>query len=241
MKIPVLDPTDFKKVVFLTGAGISAASGLSTYRGEGGVWEKENVAEVGTKEAVERDPCLVWKAFRPIAQAVRAAQPNPAHQAIQDFQHRAGEQSWVCVLTQNVDGLHKAAGTKSVLELHGSLWKARCCQCSLAPFDFGQVPEIPPLCPQCEAYTRYDVVLFGEALKAKTVMGMMVAMEDCDLFVAVGTSGLVAPAADLVEEARTSGARTISVNLEHIDSRFEENYLGPAEELLPILLGSQKG
>ncbi len=232
-----ISPQRYRKVVFLTGAGISASSGLSTYRGTGGVWEKENVAEVGTAEAIAADPVKVWKAFRPIACAVRQAEPNPAHLAITRFQQAAGEDNWVCVLTQNVDGLHRKAGTRSVLGLHGSLHRVRCTNCPRPAEELEIVPELPPECPDCGSPQRYDVVLFGEALKGTAAMGMMVAMEDCELFISVGTSGLVYPAAELVEQATAQGARTISVNLEHEDTRFQENYLGPAEELLPRLLG----
>lgn len=235
--VPSISPLRYSKVVFLTGAGISVASGLRPYRGDGGVWESEDVERVGTRAAMERDPALVWKTFVHLATAAKSALPNAAHLAITDFQKRAGEENWVCVLTQNVDGLHKKAGTKSVLEMHGSLAKMRCTGCELKPVVLEQVPQEAPSCGECGALMRYDVVLFDEPLKSKTGMGMWVAMEDCELFIAVGTSGLVSPAADLVDQANELGARTILVNLEHDDPRFQERYMGRAEELLPQLLG----
>ena len=242
-----LNLENYKCIVFLTGAGISKASGLPTYRGEGGVWNSQNVLEYATKEAIERDPVKVWQAFREMYHQSVAAEPNAAHRAIAGLQDRLGEKTWVCVLTQNVDGLHKLADTSSLLEGHGSLRRLRCSECARDPWptetvhheQAGILPDTPPPCPDCGGRSRFDVVLFGEELPPNLPLQIMAFMGGCDLFIAVGTSGLVAPASQLVDMANDVGARTICVNTQAGDERFDETILGKAEELLPFLLGGR--
>ncbi|MGE0490892.1 MAG: NAD-dependent deacetylase [Vulcanimicrobiota bacterium] len=233
---------DYSKIVFLTGAGISVASGLRPYRGPGGIWNEQELASRATAAALHQDPVASWQTFAPLRQRAAAAKPNAAHQAIADFQAR-DHSCWVCVLTQNVDGLHQRAGTTGVFEMHGSIHRTRCLDptCPQKPFedDYCDLNQ-PPGCPTCGGLCRFDVVLFDEYLPPVAPMALRVAMEDCQLFIAVGTSGLVMPAAGLVHQARDQGARTILVNLEAHEAQnpdFDEVYLGRAEELLPALLG----
>lgn len=227
----------YKKIVFLTGAGISKASGLPTYRGEGGVWEEKKVEEVGTKEAIERDPVGVWRAYLEMHREVTKAQPNAAHLAIAELQERLGDDCWVCVMTQNVDGLHLQAGTTSVVEAHGSLRRLRCTRCKAKPWEIDfELTEEPPRCRECGAMARFDIVLFNEPVDPTLGLKALAFLGDCELYIVVGTSGLVAPASQLIELAEEAGARTVLIDTEPKDGRFDEIYAGRAEVLLPHLL-----
>jgi NAD-dependent deacetylase len=228
----------YKKIVFLTGAGISKASGLPTYRGEGGIWRTKDVEQVGTKEAIETDPVKVWRSYIDMHRTVLKAKPNAAHLAIADLQQRVPKECWVCVLTQNVDGLHEAAGTESVVEAHGSLRRLRCTVCDVKPWNITTPLDEDPLpCPKCGAHTRFDIVLFNEAVDPMLGLKALAFLGDCELYISVGTSSLVAPASQFIELAQEAGARTVCVNPEPKDPRFDEYYVGNAEDFLPILLG----
>jgi NAD-dependent deacetylase len=239
----MVDRVDFaryRRVVFLTGAGISAASGLPTYRGEGGLWNAESMrlADAG---ALTADPAAVWAMFAPWRARALAATPNAAHRAIAALEDRVAETASVTVLTQNVDGLHARAGSRAVVELHGSLFRTRCSSCDAPAYADDDASKEAPRCPRCGAVARIDVVLFGEALPAEAEWEAKKALRDCDLFVAVGTSGSVLPASSFVRSAAYEGARTILVNLEPMSPRndaFGEELLGPAEDVLPRLLGT---
>lgn len=227
----------YKKIVFLTGAGISKASGLPTFRGEGGIWTKERVEEVGTKEAIEADPVKVWQTYLRRHRQFAAAEPNAAHVAIAELHEKVSKECWVCVITQNVDGLHQAAGSETVLEVHGSLRKLRCTRCKIKPWEIdGELGPEPPPCPDCGAPARFDIVLFNEPVSPLLGLQALALLGDCDLYISVGTSGLVAPASQFIELAQEAGARTVCVNTEPNDGRFDEYFLGPAEDVLPRIL-----
>ena len=237
-KAAPLGVSAYKKIVFLTGAGLSKASGLPTYRGEGGIWGSKQVELVGTKEAIEADPVRVWRSYVDMHRAISKVKPNAAHRAIADLQRRVSEDCWVCVLTQNVDGLHQAAGSETVIEVHGSLRRLRCTQFDVKPWPAPeQLGDDPPPCPECGAHSRFDVVLFNEPVDSMLGLKALALLGDCDLYIVVGTSGLVAPASQFIELAEEAGARTVCVNTEVQDGRFDEYYLGKAEEVLPVLLG----
>ncbi|MCE7872005.1 NAD-dependent deacylase [bacterium CPR1] len=223
-----------RRIVVLTGAGISVASGLRPFRGPGGVWTDNPEAE---RESAAPDlpqhPERIWKLFGPMRREVVQARPNAAHLALA----RLEERSEVTLVTQNVDGLHLAAGSRNLLELHGSLLRSRCSACELPAFEDPH-GEMRP-CPACGALLRPDIVLFGEELPYLVSRAAFRACWDCDLFLAVGTSGNVAPASRLVREAQANGARTALVNLEPLEPPnpfFDQEFLGRAEELLPRLL-----
>jgi NAD-dependent deacetylase len=232
---------DYRRIVFLTGAGISAASGLPTYRGAGGLWTTHNVAAYATAEAVQADPRRVWEFFASVRTLIAAASPNGAHVAIAQWEQRVRSDQSLTVLTQNVDGLHQLAGSKTVIELHGSLRRSRCTRCDYARVeDLSASPEEGPDCPRCSACLRPAVVLFEEFLDVEVERSAKHALRDCDLFIAVGTSGTVSPASNFARAARFEGARTIYVNLEPMvpaNPAFAEVVLGPAEVVLPELLG----
>ena len=238
-----LDRSRYQRIVILTGAGISAASGLRTYRGPGGVWEEHEVEKYGHADTWARQPQDTWRLFGGMRTPVLQAEPNAAHRALARWEATLAPHQELLVVTQNVDGLHQRAGSRNVVELHGHLMTSRCSNpaCSLPPHRDEQPHQhAVPACPQCGAPLRPDVVLFGEEIPALPGWTVKRALRDCDLFIAVGTSGLVMPAAGYVRGAAYAGARTILVNLEPMatpNPAFQEQLLGPAEQVLPALLG----
>lgn len=231
-----------KNVAFLTGAGISVASGLPTFRGPGGLWEKGGVKPWATAAGMAKDPVACWRAHRGLMRLVAAARPNVAHAAIATLEPR--QPGTVTVITQNIDGLHQRAGSNNVIEIHGSLARIRCTNAlcdgtSVSAPDASLVVEEPPACPLCGNPMRYDIVLFDEYLSPENEWAAQSALRGCDLFVAVGTSGTVSPASNYVREAQFAGARTVFVNTEPTSNDyFGESHIGPAEKILPKLLGS---
>nr|CAA9274450.1 NAD-dependent protein deacetylase of SIR2 family [uncultured Armatimonadetes bacterium] len=235
----------YRQIVILTGAGVSVASGLPTYRGEGGLWESRNIAWIADAANLPGSLPALWKLYNERREKALGAQPNAAHNAIADVQKQWGSGTRsITLVTQNVDGLHQRAGSPDVVELHGSAFRTRCtnASCSLPAFaDETVYGDDVPTCPECGSPLRPDVVLFGEMLPAAATWQVNRALRECDLFLAAGTSGLVSPASNLVRGAAYAGARTILVNLDPMDPRdpsFQEEYLGRAEQILPVLFGS---
>lgn len=230
------------RVMAFTGAGVSAESGVATFRGAGGLWEGQPVEEVATPEAFRRDPLRVWRFYEARRQQAAAVRPNPAHLTLARWQDRFSD---YCLATQNVDGLHQAAGSRNVLELHGGLWRVRCTGCGRRREERTvPLPELPPSCPACGGMERPDIVWFGEMLPSEVLAAAAEAAGKAEVFVVVGTSAVVYPAAGLVEIAAGAGATVVEVNpeasalahLAHIVLR------GPAGELLPRVdsaLGAQ--
>ncbi len=237
-----IDSRDYRNIVVLTGAGISVASGLPTYRGLGGVWDTHNVEEYGHIRALHSQPARTWQLFGAMRGPIAKAQPNSAHVALAQFEASLDANQNFLLITQNVDGLHQRAGSRKVVELHGSISKTKCTntECSLQSFeDHAEHADAVPQCSVCGSVLRPDVVLFGESLPPFASWQAKRALRDCDLFIAIGTSGLVSPAADYVRSARYAGARTVYVNLEPLsppNPAFQEAVLGRAEEVLPELL-----
>jgi NAD-dependent deacetylase len=225
-----------RKVVVLTGAGVSVASGLPTYRGLAGLWTAR--PELARALVAGAPPPVVWEALVPLRAKLATVAPNEAHRAIARWERSVERRGGIFTLvTQNVDGLHQAAGSRNVLELHGALRRSRCSRCDLPPFEDPSAPPRPPPCPRCGAPLRPDVVLFEEPIGAREEVESKRALREVDLFVAVGTSGTVWPASSFVRAAEYAGARTILVNAERIDrAPYDEQIVGPAEEILPTLL-----
>lgn len=199
-------------VVVLTGAGISAESGIPTFRGEDGLWNKYNPMELATPEAFRRDPKLVWEWYDWRRQLIAKAQPNEGHRIIASME-REVKDFWL--ITQNVDGLHQKAGSKKVVELHGNIWKVRCLECGIEYFEYTTpLPEIPPRCKECGGMLRPAVVWFGESLPADALTKAYEVSRRADLFIVVGTSAQVYPAAELPLIAKREGARLVEVNPE---------------------------
>ncbi|MFN4020268.1 MAG: NAD-dependent deacylase [Erythrobacter sp.] len=222
---------DFNRIVILTGAGISAESGIDTFRAAGGLWEQHRVEDVATPEGFARNPNLVLNFYDMRRAALAHVAPNPAHRALarleRDF---TGE---LLLVTQNVDDLHERGGSARVLHMHGELNSALCTACETRSPWLGPMIERPP-CPVCRAPAlRPDIVWFGEM---PYQMGRIYqALEACDLFVSIGTSGAVYPAAGFVQEARGAGAHTLELNLEPSEGsrHFHETRHGPASVMVP--------
>ncbi len=234
----------YRQIVVLTGAGVSVASGLRPYRGPGGWWaDHPEDLEMATAEAAAADPMAPWRVFATLRKGVAEATPNAAHVALATAEAKMRPGTSLTIVTQNVDGLHQAAGSSNVIEIHGNLSRTRCSRtdCDLPAYrDRTTVVEALPRCPRCESPLRPDVVLFGEEMPARPMWETKQLLRDCDLFLAVGTSGTVSPASNFVRSAEYAGARTIFVNLEPLsppNPAFQEQVLGPAESVLPVMLG----
>jgi NAD-dependent deacetylase len=237
-----IDIRDYRRVVVLTGAGISAGSGLATYRGPGGVWEAHDVERLGRIEALHDEPDAFWRLFGAMRPAIVQAEPNAAHHALARWEASLRPDQSFLLVTQNVDGLHGRAGSRKVCEIHGNLMFTRCSNTACShPLQRDEAAHTTgaPRCPLCGHWLRPDVVFFGEMLPAKAAWDVKCALRDCDLFVAIGTSGVVSPASDYVRGAEYAGARTVLVNLEPMQPPnpcFHEQHLGRAETVLPSLL-----
>ena len=220
-----------RNIVVLTGAGVSAESGIDTFRGGGGLWEQHRVEDVATPEAFARDPELVLRFYDMRRAAIQTKQPNAAHEALArlDAQLRGK----LLIVTQNVDDLHERAGAVRVLHMHGTHLNAWCTACDVRSPWRDTLIERPP-CPACgEAALRPDVVWFGEM--PYEMDRIHAALRGADLFVSIGTSGAVYPAAGFVRDARELGVRTLELNLERSQGSvwFDETRLGPASVLVP--------
>lgn len=226
-----------KRIAVLTGAGISAESGLATFRGSGGLWEGRRVEDVATPRAFERDPALVWRFYNLRRANLAAVAPNPGHHALVALEKHLGPGAFT-LITQNVDGLHQAAGSKNVLEIHGAIRRVRCVGCGVIE-DRG-VEALPdmPRCAGCQQLLRPDVVWFEEMLPEEIWRNAEWAAQECDCFLVIGTSAVVYPAAGLVESARVNGAQVIEINLTPTPASQQADVvlLGPSGTVLPALL-----
>ncbi len=218
------------KIVILTGAGISAESGLGTFRDKGGVWTRYDLSEVATPKGFARDPGKVHEFYNARRLNASKAYPNAAHFALAKLQgDHKGE---VVIVTQNVDHLHGAAGAQAI-HMHGRLDRATCAECG-AKWDAPAKMSVEDPCPRCgDAATRPDIVWFGEMPKAMHVIAQH--LETAEVFAAIGTSGQVYPAAGFVSEAARAGAHTVEINLEPTNGvgLFDEQIVGPATETVP--------
>ncbi len=232
--------SEYRRIVILTGAGVSVASGLPTYRGPGGLWEQDDLAPLVDARNLPGSLPGLWRLYSERRALALASGPNPAHFAIASFQNARPDA--VTLFTQNVDGLHARASSPETIELHGSAFRTRCTNphCDLPPFADTRSYHAVPECPNCGHGLRPDVVLFGETLPELALRRANSALVACDLFLAVGTSGTVWPAAAFVGLAAQAGAKTVLVNLDAGEGagEFDEVVLGRAEEVLPRLLVS---
>jgi NAD-dependent deacetylase len=225
-----------ERVVALTGSGISAESGVPTFReAQTGLWARYDPQRLATPEAFDRDPHLVWEWYEWRRNLVSEALPNPGHRALAELERRVPEFS---LITQNVDGLHQRAGSRDVVELHGNILRSRCSREGVIAEPEDRDDAVPPRCPRCGALLRPDVVWFGEMLPAGALEAASEAARGCELFLSVGTSSLVYPAAALPYEALESGATLVEINAGETPlSRQADHVLrGRAGELLPELL-----
>ncbi|WP_067681732.1 NAD-dependent deacylase [Tsuneonella dongtanensis] len=227
--------SDIRNIVILTGAGVSAESGIDTFRsgtdGAPSLWEQHRVEDVATPEGFARDPDLVLRFYDMRREAIQTKQPNPAHHALAKLD--AEWRGELLIVTQNVDDLHERAGARRVLHMHGEHLNAWCTTCDTRSRWTGPLID-RPACPACEARAlRPDVVWFGEM--PYRMDEIYAALRRADLFVSIGTSGAVYPAAGFVRDARSLGAKTLELNLERSQGSgwFDETRLGPASNLVP--------
>lgn len=221
-----------ESVAVLTGAGISAESGVPTFRGVGGLWRNYRPEDLATPEAFDRDPSTVWQWYLWRRGLIDAAEPNAGHRALVAMEQR---QARFTLITQNVDGLHDRAGSRRILKVHGDIWQIRCVACPYQRRDRAlEYPILPPPCPECGAPMRPGVVWFGEALPRIVWAEAERAVSQADVLLVVGTSAQVYPAAGLIGTARF----VIEVNMEAtpFSTRAGIVLQGPSGEILPALL-----
>ena len=209
----------YNRIVFFTGAGMSAEIGVPTYRGSGGIWHKYNYEEFACQDAFDRDPQKVLGFHELRRKSVLECQPHKGHNFIAELQKTHVD---VTVVTQNIDGMHQRAGTENVIELHGSLWRLRCDDCGTAIDDLGE--SFANKKCKCGNYLRPDITWFGDMLNQKVIQQASEAIQKCDLFISIGTSGVVWPAAGFPQEAKSNSAYCIEINTERteLSSLFDE-------------------
>ncbi len=224
-----------KAVTVLTGAGISADSGIPTFRGPEGLWKNYRPEELASPEAFDKDPRVVWEWYNWRRELIASKTPNEAHHSLVELERRT-EQFWL--ITQNVDGLHPKAGSQRLSEIHGNIWKVRCTECSQV-VDNVEVP-LPtlPLCQICKGLLRPHIVWFGESLDPQDLQESYEALQACDLLLIIGTSGMVYPAASFGPVAKNQGAFVVECNLDPTpnSSLVDLAIQGKAKDSVPQLL-----
>ncbi|MBN1274372.1 MAG: NAD-dependent deacylase [Candidatus Aminicenantes bacterium] len=218
-----------------TGAGISAESGIPTFRGKDGLWKQFRAEELATPNAFMRDPKLVWEWYDWRRGIIGGKSPNPGHFVLAEWEKLYPE---FTLITQNIDGLHAKAGSRNILELHGNIWKVRCTQKETVMENFdAPLKEIPPLCPKCGALLRPHVVWFGESLPTEVIHEAFRRAETCEVLFVIGSSTVVQPAASLPFHALEEGAKVVEINLEPtpLTSSANFSFLGKAGEILPMI------
>ena len=225
-----------RRVAALTGAGVSQESGLRTFRdAQTGLWAQYRPEELASPEAFRRDPKLVWDWYAWRREAVKAVRPNPGHYALAQIEKRIPE---FILITQNVDGLHRRAGSQHLLELHGNIPRVRCAECYTFTEIWDDDTEAIPRCRECGGLLRPDVVWFGELLPRDQLEAAVEAARACDIFFSIGTSGVVQPAASLAFAAHNRGALVVEVNAEPTPLTSKADYVfhGKSGEILPALV-----
>jgi len=212
----IIDITNYNNIIFFTGAGMSAESGVPTYRGSGGIWHKYNYEEYACQDAFIGNPKKVLDFHELRRKSVMDCKPHGGHHFITEIQKTHKK---VIIVTQNIDGMHQRAGADNVIELHGSLWRMRCDDCSITIDDIGE--SFAKKKCDCGKYLRPDIVWFGDILDSHIIQKASDVIQKCDLFISIGTSGVVWPAAGFPQEAKSSGAHCIEMNTE----RTELSYL----------------
>ncbi len=224
-----------QSLTILTGAGISADSGVPTFRGADGLWRNFRAEDLATPEAFERDPRLVWEWYNWRRELIATKRPNAAHHALVELEDRVRD-FWL--ITQNVDGLHTSAGSRKLSEIHGNIWKVRCTECGLVEDNRDLPIALPPTCRSCGSLARPHIVWFGESLSATDLTRCAAALRACDVLLVIGTSGIVYPAAGFAAMAKETGAFVAEINVEATpQSQLADVKLqGRAKELVPLLL-----
>lgn len=225
-----------ERVTALTGAGVSQESGLRTFRdAQTGLWAQYKPTDLASPEAYARDPKLVWDWYAWRREAIKGVRPNPGHYALVDMAHHVPDFS---LITQNVDGLHRMAGSPRVIELHGNLQRVKCSSCGQQAEVWDEAHEQVPLCALCGGMLRPDVVWFGESLPREPLEAAVEAARACHVFFSIGTSGLVQPAASLAFAAHNRGAVVVEINAEPtpLTPKVDFALHGKSGEILPVLV-----
>jgi NAD-dependent deacetylase len=227
---------DYSRVVFFTGAGLSAASGVPTYRGKGGIWKSYDYESCACQEAFDRDPEYVWEFHNYRRSLVAKCEPTEGHRLIAHYERATPS---ACIVTQNIDGLHQRAGSSRVHELHGSLWQVRCDNCGYRA-ESHDAPLSELRCPQCEAYKRPNIVWFGDSLFPHVLQAVDAVLQQCDLLISIGTSAQVYPAAQMPLVAKRAGATLVEINPEEtpLSHAYTHHYRTSADEALRELFAS---
>ncbi|MDF1543510.1 MAG: NAD-dependent deacylase [bacterium] len=229
-----------KRCVVLTGAGVSAESGVPTFRGKEGLWGKFRPEELATMDAFMANSSIVWEWYNWRRELLGKVQPNPGHFAMSEMEQLFDS---FCLITQNVDSLHQAAGSKEVLELHGNILRNKCADCSSPFLDEGDIdPDAIPKCKKCGGKIRPDVVWFGELLNEQVINSAFEESEQADIFFSVGTSALVHPAASLPVAAKRHGAILVEINVEPtpISEMADFCFNLPSGQFLPDMVANLK-
>jgi NAD-dependent protein deacetylase/lipoamidase len=221
-------------ITVLTGAGISAESGVPTFRGKDGLWENHKVEELATVEAFQNDPIQFWKFYNWRRNLLKDVKPNLGHYALVDFERIYPE---FHLITQNVDGLHTIAGNNKLVELHGNIMRDKCSDCGDVNSEINMELSEPPTCTKCGKLMRPDVVLFGENLSRKDISNAQEMSATCELFISIGTSSLVEPAASLPYAAKGNGAYLVEINPEDtpLTQFVDEQLKGTSSKILAQL------
>ena len=225
-----------ERVAALTGAGVSQESGLRTFRdAQTGLWAQYKPTELASPEAYERDPKLVWDWYAWRREAIKGVRPNSGHYALVDMAHHISDFS---LITQNVDGLHRMAGSPKIIELHGNIQRVKCSSCGQQVEEWNEADGDVPRCEACNGLLRPDVVWFGESLPRAELEAAVEAARACHVFFSIGTSGLVQPAASLAYAARNRGAVVVEVNAEPtpLTKKVDFPLHGKSGEILPALV-----
>jgi NAD-dependent deacetylase len=224
-----------RSIVVLTGAGISADSGVPTFRGEDGLWRNYRAEDLATPDAFERDPRLVWEWYNWRRELIATKHPNAAHDAVVELE-RHYEQYWL--ITQNVDGLHRAAGSRKLSEIHGNIWMVRCTACGRIVENRDIPIRILPTCASCGNLLRPHIVWFGEALAVQDLQQSYAALRSSDICLIIGTSGVVYPAAGFSSLAKEAGAFVAEINLDATPQSdlVDLSIRGRAKDVVPFLL-----
>lgn len=226
-------------VTVLTGSGVSADSGIPTFRGADGLWRTFRAEDLATPEAFSQNPRLVWEWYNWRRELIATKHPNPAHHALAEFERRlVSRQRGFRLITQNVDGLHRTAGSQRVTEIHGNIWRVRCTGCGRIAENHDVPIRILPTCGECHALLRPHIVWFGEALAEADVQECYAALECSEVLLIIGTSGIVYPAASFAPVAKATGAYVVEINLETTPYAgiVDHSFQGRAQDLVPALL-----